>query len=83
MWLRFLNAHAVLHCYCWCINAQRKNEMDKAQKFHVFCSLKIKPYIFLGLKTETSSAPFVSLINQVLSHITITEQRFFFIFNQI
>jgi len=52
------------------------------QIFHVFCSLKIKRYTSLGLKTEKSSARFHSRINQVLSHITITEQRFI-IFNQI
>jgi hypothetical protein len=57
------------------------NEMDNTQIFHVFCSLKIKIYIFLGLKTEASSARFHSWINQVLAHITITEKRFI-IFNQ-
>ena len=52
------------------------NDMDNIQTFHVFCSLKTKLYIFLGFKTEESSALFHSPINQILSQVTITKQRF-------
>jgi len=55
---------------------EMNNEIDNTQLFYVFCSLKIKFYRFLGFKTEASSALFHSRINQVLSYIIITKQRF-------